>query len=286
MRRALRACAVLVSLIVSGCGGGQATASANPTAAPSSLPTADLAHPVGVIAMGHSGLTGEGTGELGAANFDGSWATGTLPQVNSIYMRLAAARPETLGHVDNEAVGAAPAAALLGQAKAALAKVPAPALAIIQTVDNDIQCEPTNADAVAASVTQALQEIHTASPNTKILVVGQAGRPSVAFIQALVAAHPEVKADLTGTDACAFYSSDGSINEAGFTELTASIDAYEAAVAKACAGIPGCATDGGVRRTWVDKIELFGPDLNHLNLQGQAAVAEQLWPVVETLLGL
>ncbi len=295
--RARYAGALILSVLLGGCAGSsaatitpppaaQATASPAITSAPSPSPTPDLAHPVGMIAMGHSGLTGEGTGTEGHANYDGSWATGTMPDVNSIYLRLVAALPATKDHVDNEAAGAAPASALADQAQAALGHVPAPALAIIQTVDDDINCEADNVDAVAASVTAALQLIHTATPNTKILVVGQAGRPSVTFIQSLVAAHPEVKADLTGGGACDFYNLDGTINEDGFTTLTAAIDKYEAAVAQACAAVPNCATDGGVRRTWVDHLESFSPDWNHYNVTGQAAEATQLWPVVEKLLGL
>ena len=59
--------------------------------------TPDLSAPVGVIAMGHSGLTGEGTGDQPQAKVENSWATGNAPAVNSVYLRLVAARPETEG---------------------------------------------------------------------------------------------------------------------------------------------------------------------------------------------
>jgi hypothetical protein len=45
-------------------------------------------------------------------------------------------------------------------------------------------------------------------------------------------------------------------------------------------------TDGGVRASWTDRPELFSADAGHLNLQGQAAEAAQLWPVVNQLLGM
>jgi hypothetical protein len=36
----------------------------------------------------------------------------------------------------------------------------------------------------------------------------------------------------------------------------------------------------------IDKVDLFSPvDDGHLNKQGQAAEAKQIWPVVEKLLG-
>src|SRR4051794_10337701 len=44
--------------------------------------------PSGVIAIGHSGLTGEGTAEPERPALENSWATGTNPSVNSIYRRL------------------------------------------------------------------------------------------------------------------------------------------------------------------------------------------------------
>jgi hypothetical protein len=259
----------------------QLTASATPSANPS----VDLAHPVGIIAIGHSGLTGEGTGEMSQPLKANSWATGTDPQVDSVYLRMVAALPETEGHVSNTAVGGAPASTLSSQARAALVNVPAPALAIIQTVDNDIQCNAANVTEVGASVADVLALIHGASPNTKVLVVGQLGRPSVSFVKDLVTHDPTAKSGLTWNDDCTFFDAEGSLHEAGFEKLTKAIDAYEAETARVCAAVPNCVTDGGVRRAWIDKIELFSDDYAHLNKQGQAAEAELIWPVVERLLG-
>ena len=255
------------------------------SASPSAGPSADLAHPVGIIAIGHSGLTGEGTGAMSEPRYPNSWATGTNPDVQSVYLRMVAAHPETEGHVSNTAVGGAPASTLSSQAQAALAKVPAPALAIIQTVDNDIQCDAANAKAVGASLAKVLELIHGASPNTKILVVGQLGRPSVAYVKDLVAYDPSAKYALTWNDDCTFFDGAGRLHEAGFEKLTKAIDAYEAETARVCATVPNCVTDGGVRRAWTDKIELFSADYAHLNKEGQAAEAELIWPVVERLLG-
>ena len=65
--------------------------------------------PVGVIAIGHSGLTGENSDpdRPGQPALENSWATGTNPEVNSIYLRLVEVQPETEGHVANTAVGGA-----------------------------------------------------------------------------------------------------------------------------------------------------------------------------------
>ena len=301
MKAVTHSLAIIASLlVVAGClPGGPTTAPSAPiTAAPASptaaaaiptaspAPTADLEHPVGIIAIGHSGLTGEGTAGFQEGDTSASWATGTDPAVNSVYMRLTAALPTTEGLVANAARGGAPASALVGQARTALAQVPAPALAIIATFDNDIRCDGSNIAQVGQAISAGLAEIHAASPNTKILLVGQPGRPSAAFIEELVAHDPAVKGDLTWDDECTFYTADGELNRPGIKKLSEVIDAYEAEQARVCATVPNCATDGGVRRAYVDRLENFSPDWAHFNVQGQAAQAALIWPVVEALLGL
>jgi lysophospholipase L1-like esterase len=271
-----------------------ACASATPTLAPSNIPsptisptvaapTADLEHPVGIVAIGHSALTGEGT----AGTYTGSWATGTLPSVNSLYLRMIEALPATEGHVSNKAVGGASASALVRQAQAALAEVPAPALVIIDTIDNDIQCDASNVEQVTNWIADALASIHEASPNSQILVVDQPGRPSIDFVKSVVEKFPATKATVfTWSDDCSFYDAEGNLDEAAFAKLTAAIDQYENAQFQACALVPNCHDDGGVRRAYVDTIENFSPDFAHFNARGQAAQAELLWPVVKGILGL
>jgi hypothetical protein len=255
-----------------------------PTKATVASPTADLAHPVGIVAIGHSGLTGEGTGARLEAVPGKSWATGSDPQVNSIYLRMVALQPSTEGHVANTAVGGAPASALTSQAKQALDAVPAPALVIIQTVDNDIMCNGSNVAQVGQALNDALMLIHDRSPNTKILVAGQLGRPSVAFITQLVAHDPATKDDLTFDDPCSFFDTGGKLRPVGVAKLSAVIDMYEAETARVCAAVANCVTDGGVRKAYIDTIENFSPDYAHLNVKGQTAEAALIWPVVEALL--
>ena len=235
--------------------------------------------------MGHSGLTGEGTAEFSEPNLSASWATGTRPAVNSVYLRLLAIWPATEGNVANTAFGGAPASALADQTKSALRAVPAPVLAIIQTVDDDIRCDASNVAEVGQSLAKALAVITAASPNTQILVVGQAGRPSVSFIKELVAFDPSTKAGMTWDDDCSFFDAAGNLREEGVAKLSAAIDKYEAETARVCAAVPHCSTDGGVRKAYVDTIENFSPDYAHFNEKGQAAVAELIWPVVEELVG-
>jgi hypothetical protein len=262
--------------------------SAEPT--PTATPAGDLETPVGVVAFGHSNLTGEGTAGLQEPALGNSWATGDNPEVNSVYLRLTGVRPETEGHVANTAMGGAPSFQLMQQAEAALRRVPYPALAIIATIDSDIRCDGTDDEHLpefGENVAEVLDFITSQSPNTRILVVGQPGRPSVDFVEELVAHDPSAKAGLTEPgNPCTFFDADGAIFPEGLETLTGIIEAYEAEQARVCAEYPNCATDGGVRAAYQDTLENFSPDWAHLNIKGQAAEAELIWPVVEELLEL
>ena len=290
----------LVVIVLTGC--GPAVSPAANVTSPSEAPTPSAAAsspsgtigpssgaPVGIIAVGHSGLTGEGTGGIYEARPENSWATGTSPAVNSVYLRLLSVRPETEDHLANTAMGGASASTLADQVGRALRQVPYPALAIISTVDNDIRCDGTDDAHIpefGAQVKAALEQIHEASPNTHMLVVGQPGRPSIPFIETLVAAVPDQREALTGTGMCDFFDPDGTLVEDNVVTLTGIIDAYEVEQARVCAEVPNCVTDGGVRAAYVDTLDNFAPDYAHLNVAGQAAEAELIWPVAQELLGL
>ena len=236
--------------------------------------------PVGVIAIGHSGLTGENSDPDRPFQpaLENSWATGTNPDVDSVYLRLIDERPDTEGHVANTAVGGASGDGVGWIRPApALDVVAAPQLVIIQTIDNDIRCDGTDADHVVEfgdSIADALNVISTASPDSDILMVGQLGRPDPAFVERLVAADPSQKPLLTGPAPCGFFDATGNLVEENFRSLTGIIDGYEAEQQRRCDAVAHCRTDGGVRAAYVDVLENFSPDWNHLNVRGQAAAAE------------
>ena len=280
----------MLAMLASGCGGaGQSSAQAQPpTTSPASTPATK---PVGLMVIGHSGLTGENTdpSQPGRPVLRNSWATGSSTRVDSVYARLVAVLPQTQGHVVNAAVGGAVVSDLLGQASAALAVVPHPALVIVQTIDNDIRCDGTDAANTADfgdTLKAVLTSITRASPASKILVVGQLGRPDPAFIRHEVAVHPEVLAGMTGSGICDFFDPRGRMEPAGFTRLTKIIDGYESEQARVCARFPTCHTDGGVRAAYRDRLANFTGDFAHLDVRGQAAEAALIWPVVTRILGL
>jgi hypothetical protein len=297
--RGIPAAIVVLSMLAAACAGNPGTATIAPTevasptggptvtAAPSPIP--DPAHPVGMIAIGHSGLTGEGTGAFGEPDYDNSWATGTSVDVNSVYLRLTTAQPAFEGHVANTAQGGAKSSALIAQATSALAALPVPAFVIISTIDNDIQCDGNDLGRIpqfGKNVAGALDLIVAASPNVKVLIVGQFGRPSATFLESLVAKDPTAISGLQGDGPCDAFDASGKIVQAHLDNLTALIDAFEAEETRVCGLVPECSTDGGVRKSWVDHLEYFSPDWNHLNVLGQAAEAKQMWPVVTQVLGL
>jgi hypothetical protein len=271
---------------------GPSPSASVPTASVPSLPVPSPSVPslpVGLIAIGHSGLTGEGTGGPSQSAPENSWATGSSADVDSVYLRLQAARPDTADHVANAAQGGAVAASLADQAEQALQDVPTPALVIISTIDNDIRCDGTDDAHIpefGADVAKALDTITMSSPDSRILIVGQLGRPRAAFIKQLVAYDPTVKPFVTGTGMCDFYDPSGKLDEPHLQALTAIIDRYEAEEARVCSKVPQCHTDGGVRAAYVDKLENFSADWAHLNVRGQAAEAALIWPVVVSILGL
>ena len=203
---------------------------------------------MGIIALGHSGLTGENSdpSRPGQPATDNSWATGTSPAVNSIYARLVAERPETEGHVANSAKGGASAAALAQQAEVALTDVANPQLVIIQTIDNDIRCDGTDDAQVAGfgkAVDAALTVLTTASPDTKILMLTQPGRPALELesMAALIASTPAARAIYGGGPPCGMLDENGNRQPENIATLTSIIESYEAEQARYVPGTPSAA---------------------------------------------
>ena len=281
-RFAAHAAGLALLVIAAGCGSD----STPPDAAASVSPTVQGEQsPVGIIAIGHSGLTGESSDpdRPGEDARENSWATGTNPEVQSIYTRMIALRPETQGHASNGASGGAVSGQLAGQAKAALAEVPTPALAIIQTIDNDIRCDGTDSQHVTefgAAVDKALQAITGQSPQTRVLIVGQWGRPATAA--AAIARDPGSKAGVTGTGICDFFAPDGTLAPTKITALTAIIEGYEKEQARVCGTYPQCSTDDGAFAAFVDTPERLVS--GHLTIAGHVEAATLIWPKAQPLL--
>ena len=102
----------LAALVLTGCGAQRGAASApsettaavapgaaaTPSAAP--LASATPGYPSSMAVLGHSNATGEDSdpAQPHAVIRANSWATGTNPAVNSIYLRILAKNPAIKGH--------------------------------------------------------------------------------------------------------------------------------------------------------------------------------------------
>jgi hypothetical protein len=245
----------------------------------------------GIIALGHSGLTGENSNlqNLGMPALENSWATGTNPAVDSIYQRLAAVDPASRGHAVNAAVGGATAAALVGQARKALRDEPNPRLVIIDIIGTDIRCDGSDSShypVFGRQVKAALDLIARRAPHTTILLISQPGQPLQ--VSKAIIGTAGVQA-WSGTDMCSPFDPNLSLDIKHITTLTRISEGYESELAKVCATVPECHTDNGrathfqVRSSYYNYSNY---DWHHFNVTGLAALARFMWPTVAKILNL
>ena len=287
--RSLAVARVLVGavLLLAACSSpAQPSSSRSTPAAAASTKATTPTEPVGLIALGHSGLTGENSGGPPEQN---SWATGMNPAIQSIYQRMVALWPQTAGHVANAAQGGASVEQLVGQAHTAMATVPTPALAIIQTIDSDIQCDGTDGTHVhefGASLHEALKAVTDASPKTQVLLVTQPGTPAqeLQAMARLIATNPAVRALYTGDPPCGLLDNNGKVISADVATLTSIVASYQAEQARVCAEFPTCQTDRGADPANLHIPTLVADDYNHLNVAGQAKTAAREWPFARAAL--
>ena len=287
---ALAATALLLAACAAeGSASGTSTMPPTPSTAQSGSSTADLAHPVGLVALGHSGMTGfqSDPANPGMNALANSWATGTNPAVRSIYERMVAALPETADHVANVSRNGEKADGLEFQVDAALAIVPTPRLALIQIMDNDIRCDGTDAAHLPefrAQVRSTVQKLVDASPGIQVVLVSGPGRP--ARWAAAVAELSKTPEDLIGSGPCIPFSAPHQVNQTEVRHMTTLIQQYEAELTKACQGISQCHTDGGAAANIQDTIKDYGEDLQHNSVLGHAHIAAAVWPVAAQAMGL
>lgn len=267
---------LLIGLLVSGCRPG------SPSASGPAASSTGSSEPVGIAVIGHSGATGydsdpDRPGEDVQAN---SWATGTNPLVQSIYLRMLATNASLEGHATNIAVDGSNVASLIAQASQLVDRTPKPQLVLIETIDNDQKCDGTDAanyDPYRTKLTQVLDTLAQGLPDAQIFIVSQYADAQT-YDRVVFGIDPS---HLAGDGACDTVNPQTmQIDPAKEASLQKMVDDYWGIVTDVCALHPTCRTDGGAMQHIDLKPEDLGSDLNHLSVAGHAKKAAMVWAVL------
>jgi hypothetical protein len=230
--------------------------------------------------LGHSGATGENSdpsrpGKEVRAN---SWATGTNPAVNSVYLRILAENPKIEGHNVNLAHGSATVQDLVVMSKQVVAMTPKPELVLIQIMDADMACPATRRDYAGFRSTfiSALKVLARGAPESSFFVVSQFGSPSNWRMLS-----PAERRSIGGTGPCSFLNRAGRVVPKELARLERIIRGYEAQLKAACKRVSQCRYDRGAFGRIVDKREYWSSDLNHFSVVGHAKAADVAWSALK-----
>lgn len=247
----------------------------DPAPAPDARPY--TGYPDAVAVLGHSGSTGRNSDPAhpGYDARDNSWATGSNPEVDSVYTRVAARNPEADGHALPLSTDGGTVDDLGAQARSLLALHPENALVVVQVMDEHLACPPTTSDLdrFEKGLREALAKLDAGLPTSRIFVVGSFGSPTT-YVGSLRRAD---RATLARTGPCAAVDSDGRIARLGLARLEGAVHAYERRLVSGCAAFARCADDGGAFDHAVHRAAYLSSDLDHLSVRGHGAAAEVAW---------
>jgi hypothetical protein len=252
-----------------------APSSPSTPAAPVDTPELDA-----IAVVGHSGATGTGTDPNNAyadvpAN---SWATGDNPEVESVYQRLLATHPALEGHNYNGAVNGTDVFAHIDQAAAVMERSPLPDVVLVQTIDNDEQCDGTDKEHVttfAEGLDDVITTVLDASEHSQVFLVSQWA--TVEEYGDAVERFPNAVAANSGTGPCAIFDPEGKPDRAGRKSLQAIVDMYWTTVERVCGRHPRCFTDHEVMKGMKVRPEMLNADYNHLSVAGHREYARLAW---------
>jgi hypothetical protein len=241
-------------------------------------------YPDSIAVIGHSTAAGYHSDptNIAATIPENSWATGTNPQVNSLYERILARHPAIKDHNLNLAGVNLGLGESRDQASRAVAQQPPPDLVVMQVLDNDIGC-PADAEALAlfrSAVVGALQTLQQYAPHTRVFVFSQFGG-STSVIQALSPDERKAFGRSIFEFSCAIVDPNGRVIPSQLKEFQTAIHGYEAELKAACSQFTTCTYDNGA----FDRVALEpgdpGPDFDHLSVQGQAHAADAAWKALQ-----
>jgi hypothetical protein len=230
------------------------------------------------VVLAHSGATGENSdpNQPGVEVPENSWATGTNPDVQSLYLRILAENPAIEGHNVNLAHGSATVQDLVAQAGQAVDLDPVPDLVVIQIMDADMVCpaEDSNYASFRTTFEEALTILTEGAPDADIFVVSQFGSPS--NVENVLPTQAE-REQIGGTGPCAFVGPDGAIVPKELQRLEDIIHGYEAQLEAGCDRFDRCHYDDGAFGRIVDRRSYFSSDFNHFSIEGHAKAAAVAW---------
>jgi len=233
------------------------------------------------VVLGHSGATGlhsDSTSPQADAR-QNSWATGDNPDVDSIYTRLLALNPGVRGHNANVAVDNTGVKELADQADKALAIEPRPDLFLIETVDNDIRCDGTDAANIAsfaAALEDVVGKISRGAPNSQIFIVSSPWSTTENYFS-VAQQLSGARASNTGAGLCDLFSPSGEPLPAHQAFLEQTAQQYLATVESVCAKFPACRYDNGALHNMMVTPDDVTPEGFHLTISGQRKLAAIEW---------
>jgi hypothetical protein len=269
---------------LAGCGHSASPPAAHADAAASAAATATPArtwthgYPNSIAVLGHSGSTGENSDPEwpGVEVRENSWATGTNPAVDSVYLRILKHNPASKGHNNSYSEGGATIDEVAAQADRLLASDAKADLILIQVMDNDMTC-PVQRPALAefrTKLTATLRKLARGAPNSSQFVVSQFGSVPT-FARSLSRANRA--AAFGGTGPCDFATPTGTVVPKKVARLEHAVHAYEAALETACEQARQCTYDGGAFGHIIDRRSYISSDANHFSIQGHAKAAAVAW---------
>jgi lysophospholipase L1-like esterase len=282
--RHLAAGGILLAALISGCGDShdRATAPTTPTTPTSAASSQGAATPEldSMVVLGHSGTTGYDSDpkQPGADVRENSWATGTNPKVDSIYLRLLADHPALEGHATSLGVDGSTVDDLAAQVDAMMELDPLPDVVVIQTMDNDMKCDGTDAaneKVFGKTLDAVLTSIDERDPDAQVFLVDQP--ISVRTFTEGVKDLPGSVIPASGNGPCDTYTFGGKVREAGIASLQAIVDGYFHTAQRVCASHPRCWTDRASLQRMPFRHSYLAEDGNHLTVAGLRVMARYAW---------
>jgi hypothetical protein len=238
-------------------------------------------YPSSIVVLGHSGATGWNSDPKRPSQDarENSWATGANPAVNSIYRRVLARNPAVKGHNYNLAVSGSDVNDMLRQAREAISLPTSPELVLIQTVDNDMRCDGTDAQnykPYAAKLARVVGIIAKGAPHPRVFIVSVSASERI-YANAVQNLSADGRADKMGTGLCHVLDTSGKPRPAGIAAEGKIIAGYHKQIAVTCARFLNCRYDHGALYRMVIQTADLTPDGNHLSVRGQRKVAATAW---------